>query len=131
LDGVVTVVNPHEGAKRLTIEFVESSDNLAAGETFTIQFEERSSENFILVPNSAVNRDGDGYFLNQVRRRQGMLGTEYYTEKLRVYIGDSDTENTAIIRGITFFEPIALASDKPFAERESIRLRNESDFFEE
>lgn len=142
LDGVVTVVNPHEHAKRLTIEFVDflnseypadsnnTLPNISAGETFTIQFSARSSESFILVPNSAVNRDGDGYFLNQVRRRQGMLGTEFYTERLRVYIGESDTEHTAIIRGITFFEPIALASDRPFTERETIRLRNESDFFE-
>ena len=129
LDGIVTIVNPHEHAKRLTIEIVEN-DTVTAGETFTIQFESRSSENFTLVPNSAVNRDGDGYFLNQVRRRQGMLGTEFYTERLRVYIGDSDTEHTAIIRGITFFEPIALASDRSFSERETIRLRNESDFFE-
>ena len=133
LEGVVTVVNPHEHAKRLTIELAGSSGGfvaIAAGETFTIQFESRSIESFVLVPNSAVNRDGDGYFLNQVRRRQGMLGTEFYTERLRVYIGDSDTDHTAIIRGITFFEPIAVASDRPFSERETIRLRNESDFFE-
>jgi len=131
LDGVVTVINPQEHAKRLTIEFEPASAAVvAAGETFTIQFEERSSESFVLVPNGAVNRDGDGYFLNQIRRRQGILGTEYYTQRLRVYIGDADAENTVVIRGITFFEPIVIASDRSFSERETIRLRNESDFFD-
>ena len=128
LNGIVTVVNPQEHAKRLIIAF--ESDMVSAGETFTIQFEERSNESFVLVPNGAVNRDGDGYFLNQIRRRQGILGTEFYTERLRVYIGDADAENTVIIRGITFFEPIAIASDRSFSERETIRLRNESDFFD-
>jgi len=127
-DGVVTVVNPHERGKTVFIEF--ESDAVSAGDTFAIQFSARSAESFVLVPNNAVNRDGDGYFLNQVRRRRGILGDEFFTERLRVYIGASDAENTAIIHGITFFEPLAVTSDRPFSERETIRLRNEADFFE-
>jgi len=128
LEGIVTMVNPHEHAKRVTLSI--ESDTVTAGETFTIQFEEVSGESFVLVPNGAVNRDGSGYFVNQIRRRRGILGTEFYTTRLRIYIGDSDGENTAVIGGITFFEPIALVSDRSFNERETIRLRNESDFFE-
>jgi len=128
LNGVVTVISPTESAKTLTI--VIESDSVTAGETFTIQFEARSSESFILVPNSAINRDSNGYFINQIRRRRGILGTEYFAERLGIYIGDSDTENTAVIRGINFFEPISIASDRAFVEGQTIRLRNESDFFE-
>ena len=130
IEGTVTMVTPQEGAKKLTIVIEPGAAEVQSGETFNIRFEETSRESFVLVPNGAVNRDSDGYFLNQIRRRRGMLGTEFYTERLRVYIGDSDSENTAIVRGINFFEPIALVSDRPFSPGQSIRLRNEADFFE-
>ena len=84
---------------------------------------------FILVPNGAVNRDNDGYFLNQIRRRQGILGTEFYTIRQDIFIGGSDSTHTAVIRGIQTFEPIAVLSDRPFTHGQTIRLQNEGDLF--
>jgi len=127
LEGMVTQVVPLDNAKRLTIAI--QSTLVAAGETFTIQFEETSSNSFILVPNGAINRDSEGYFLNQVRRRRGILGEEFFTERVGIHIGDSDNNHTAVIRGITFFEPVVHLSDRPFSTGETVQLRNESDFF--
>jgi hypothetical protein len=60
-----------------------------------------------------------------------MMGKEYYLERLNVYIGDSDSKNTAIVRGITFFEPLVLISDKAVSAGDAIKLINVGDFFAE
>ncbi|MCL2839902.1 MAG: HlyD family secretion protein [Defluviitaleaceae bacterium] len=130
LEGVVTQVIPLDHAKSVTIAIDTSIRAVTAGETFTITFEEPSANTAVLVPNTAIGRDGDGYFISQVRQRRGVLGNEFYTRQTRVIIGDSDDQNTSIIQGITFFEPIVVISDKPFSEGQSIRLGNEGDFFE-
>jgi len=127
-NGVVTNITPLENVKRITISV--DGEGITAGETFEIRFEKESAETYVLVPNGAINRDSDGYFLNQIRRRDGILGREFYTERLRVMIGDSDLDYTVITRGITFFTPIALFSDRAFFEGETINLQNERDFFD-
>ena len=58
------------------------------------------------------------------------MGDEYYTEKLPIYIGDSDNTNTVILNDIGFFEPVVLSSNKPFSEGDTIVLKNGGDFFE-
>lgn len=129
LDGVVKSVTPAENGK--TVEVLVSAEDVTAGETFDILFEKESATSYTLVPNGALNQDNDGYFLNQVKRREGILGDEYYIERLDVYIGDSDSEHTAIVEGITFFEPVVLVSDKPVEAGDVISLENAGDFFED
>lgn len=129
VEGVVEYVTPQEQGKSATITI--SSDEVTAGETFEVTFEKSSETTYTLVPNGAINQDNDGYFLNLIKRREGILGQEYYLERLDIYIGDSDSQNTAVIRGITFFEPIALVSDKPISPGDVIALSNAGDFFEQ
>jgi len=128
VQGVVTKITPTERAKQITLSI---DGAVSAGETFEIVFEKQSAESYTLVPNGAVGQDGDGYYLNQIKRRAGILGDEFYTEKLRIYIGDNDSSNTAVTRGITFPEPVVLISDKPFTEGDTVKIRNEGDFFAE
>jgi len=128
IEGIVTQVVPLEHAKRVSISI--DSDRVTAGETFTIQFEERSNISFTLVPNGAIGRDSEGYFIRQIRRRRGILGNEFYTQRLNVIIGDSDNQSTAVIHGLVFFEPIVVLSDRTITDGQSINLRNERDFFE-
>ncbi|MBR0599654.1 efflux RND transporter periplasmic adaptor subunit [Sinanaerobacter chloroacetimidivorans] len=127
LDGIVTRVTPVDQGKEVTIAI--QSEEATAGETFDVTFEKESAESHILVPNGALNMDSDGYFLYQVKQRDGMLGKEFYVEKLRVYIGDEDHENTVISKGITFFEPVVLLSNKGLSNGETVKLENEGDFF--
>ncbi|MDR1530916.1 MAG: hypothetical protein LBS62_01785 [Clostridiales bacterium] len=128
VEGVVTKITLAENHKEVTVS-IKSEPEVTAGETFDISFEKESGKSYILVANGAVNRDSDGYFLYQIKRREGIMGKEFYTAKRRVYIGDSDAEYTVITGGVDFFEPVALLSDKPFYEDETIKLKNESDFF--
>lgn len=129
LKGVVSAVTPGEKGKTVKIDV--DSGEVTAGETFDVTFEKKSATSYTLVPNEALGQDDDGYFLNVIKRREGILGKEYYIERLDVYIGDSDAQNTAIVKGITFFEPIVLVSDKPVTEGDAVNLENVGDFFED
>lgn len=128
LDGMVSRVVPSEQGKTVYITII--SEQVTAGESFDITFEKEGETFYTLVPNGALNQDSDGYFINQIKRREGILGKEYYLERLDVYIGDSDSENTVIIQGITFFEPIVLFSNKAVIPGDVVSLVNAGDFFE-
>jgi len=128
LKGDVRRVRPSANGKTVTISII--SDDVSDGETFDVTFEKISTASFTLVPNSAINQDNDGYFLYQIKRRRGIMGEEYYIERLNIYIGDSDRQNTAVLRGITFFEPIVLVSNKALDAGVTVSLKNPEDFFE-
>lgn len=126
-NGTVTEVKVEEEKKKVSIRI--QSDAVKVGETFDIKFEKKSSKSKILVPNGALNKDRDGYFLYQVKQRKGILGKEFYVEKVKINIGDNDTENTIITKGVTFFEPIVLLCNKELKEGDTVILENEGDFF--
>jgi hypothetical protein len=128
LRGTVSRIRPSAQGKTVFI-FLES-DEVSAGETFEITFEKNSSASFTLVPNAAINQDSDGYFLYQIKRRKGIMGEEYYVDRLDVFVGDSDYQHTSIIRGVTFFEPMVLSSNKPLSAGLTVSLKNPGDFFE-
>ncbi|MDR2376710.1 MAG: HlyD family secretion protein [Treponema sp.] len=128
LDGTVLTVKPGPQGKLVSIRVV--SGEVSAGESFEVSFEKTAAALYTLVPNAAVNQDGNGYFLNRIKRRRGIMGEEYYVERLDVYIGDSDLNNTVITGGLTFFEPVVLRSDKPVAAGDTVSLVNPEDFFE-
>lgn len=127
LDGTVTNIKLYQTQK--IVKVLVESQNITHGETFDATFEKESKESYILVSNGAINVDSEGYFLYQIKRREGIIGKEFYTQKIRVYIGDNDEHNTAIIKGISFFEPISLYSNKFFTEGQTIYLNNVGDFF--
>lgn len=128
-EGYVSNIKLSKSNKIATV--LVESEEISLGETFDVAFEKESGESYVLVPNGALNVDSDGYFLYQIKRRDGIIGKEFYTQKLRVYIGDNDDKNTAITKGVSFFEPVALYSNKPFTEGQTIYLSNVGDFFED
>lgn len=128
VQGKVTKVSAGEQNKTITVS-VDSAD-LKAGETLDIEFEKTSKTSYTLVPNSALNRDSEGYFLYQIKERDGILGKEYYVDRLSVHIGDSDSKNTAIVQGISFFEPVVLLSDKSLSAGQTVKVENEGDLFD-
>ena len=128
LKGTVRRVRPSSQGKTVTITVL--SNEVTDGESFDVTFEKNTGSSMILVPNSSVFQDNDGYFLYQIKRRKGIMGDEYYLERLNIYTGDSDHQNTAVIRGITFLEPIVLASSKALSAGDTVTLKNAEDFFE-
>ncbi|MDR0622893.1 MAG: HlyD family secretion protein [Treponema sp.] len=128
LSGRVSRVKPSAQGKIVSVSII--SGEVSEGETFEITFEKTSASSFTLVPTGAVNQDSDGYFLYRIKRRKGLMGEEYYVDRLDVFPGDSDYRNTAIVRGITFFEPLVLTSDKMLSAGIPVFLKNPGDFFE-
>jgi len=129
---VTIFISPAIEAENARFSYNQNADFslISDGETFDITFEKTGVSSFTLVPNRAINQDNDGYFIYQIKRRAGFLGQEYYIERLNIFIGDSDYQNTAVIRGITFFEPVVLAGDKPLSGGLTVLLKNAEDFFE-
>ena len=130
LNGTVRRIKPSIQGQGKTVSISISSDDVSDGETFDVTFEKNSAASFVLVPNSAVNQDNDGYFLYQIKRRKGIMGNEYYLTRLNIFIGDSDRQNTAVLRGLTFFDPIVLVSSKALSDGVTVSLKNPEDFFE-
>ena len=128
LKGIVQRVRPSSQGKTVTVNVLD--DEINDGETFMVTFEENTAANFTLVPNRAINQDNDGYFLYQIKRRRGILGEEYYLERLNIYIGDSDHQNTIVVRGITFLDPIVQTGSKALSPGMVVSLMNAEDFFE-
>ena len=128
LTGTVLSITPTAQGKTVRVGF--SSESVAPGETFDVTFQQESDTTFTLVPNSAVRQDNNGFFLNQIRRRDGIMGREFYLARVDVLPGDSDSRHTAILGGITFFEPIAGISSRAVSPGDVILLENEGDFFE-
>ncbi|MDR3295419.1 MAG: biotin/lipoyl-binding protein [Clostridiales Family XIII bacterium] len=116
--------------KTKTVSISVAGDGIAPDESFSVTFSKEGEQSQKLVANGAVQQDGTGYFLYKIVRRKGTLGNEYTTEKLPIYIGDSDNENTVILNDIGFFEPVVLSSSKTFGEGDTILLKNSGDFFE-
>ena len=127
-DTEITKITPHERGKTVTVMLYNAS--VTAGETFDITVQKESPASYSLLPNGAVNRDGSGYFVFEIKRRDGILGKEFYATRRGIEIGDSDDEYTAVISRINIFEPVAVLSDKAFQAGDTINLTNESDFFE-
>jgi len=128
LRGTVQRVRPSAHGKIVTVAI--ASDEVTDGETFTVAFDKNTAASFTIVPNSAINQDSDGYFIYQIKRRKGIMGDEYYLERVNVYLGDSDHQNTIIVRGITFFEPIVLISNRALSAGNVVTLLNAEEFFE-
>ncbi|MDR1440133.1 MAG: hypothetical protein LBJ10_09050, partial [Clostridiales bacterium] len=56
--------------------------------------------------------DGTGSYVWAIRSRQGALGTEYYSVRLKVLVADTDEYYTAISRGLDIWAPVAVGFDK-------------------
>ncbi|MCL2093461.1 MAG: HlyD family efflux transporter periplasmic adaptor subunit [Treponema sp.] len=129
LRGMVQRIRPEESYK--TVFLVVSSGMINDGETFEVIFEKTGAATLTLVPSRAIHQDSDGYFLYQIRRRRGIMGEEYVVERLNIYIGESDHSHTSVVRGISFFDPLVLVSDRILSPGMSVALRNPEDFFEQ
>jgi len=129
INGIVTDISVGDRNKTVTITVSDANANITPGESYTVTFTKEGERNERLVPNGAVQQDSQGHFLYRIKQRRGVLGNEFYAERMQIYIGGSDNTNTVILNDIGFFEPVVLSGNKPFAEGDTLVLRNAGDFF--
>lgn len=125
--GTVKKTEKDENDKVVTIEI--EGEKESGGESFNVNFKKESTQIEMLVPNNCINKDSQGHFLLYIKRREGAFGLEYYVARQNVIIGDSDDNNTIIVSGITFVEPVVSLSNKSVSVGETVRVQNEKDFF--
>ncbi len=73
----------------------------------------------IVVPNGAL-QGGGIYVINETT---GLWDTEYVLEERFVQIGQSDSQRTAILSGLTRGEKVLLMSDRPVQNGDRVMLR--------
>lgn len=127
LTGTVSKVSALEKNKKITINI--KADKLEAGESFEIKFAKETEKSYTLIPNSAVNKDTTNYYVYTIKKRDGILGEEYYVEKTNIEVIDTDSKNSAISSEKLFLDPIVILSNKPFSDKGTVVLENEGDFY--
>ncbi len=87
-----------------------------AGQKGSVKFVIRSAVYEFLVSNSAIGKDNKGYFVYIPEEKESYLGNEIYARLVRVTIGESDDEKTAIIQGLSKEDRVIGNSDKPLTD---------------
>lgn len=98
----------------IELEFPEESWN--AGQRGLARFEKRTAVYEVLVSNSAIGKDNQGYFVYVPEEKRGYLGYEIYARMVRVTIGESDAHKTAVVQGLGRDDRVISHSDKPLAD---------------
>jgi multidrug efflux pump subunit AcrA (membrane-fusion protein) len=96
----------------LKISLICETDEFNGGEYVTIRFQKQTQIFHAIVPNEAIFNEGMGNFVWVVQSRQGALGIEYFTTRVRVLIADSDDFHSAISRGLEFVAPVVISHDR-------------------
>lgn len=100
--------------KDISIELAD--ERLADGQYGHADIRKSTRTYDVLVSNNAVGQDNTGYFVYVLKERKGLLGDEYYVQTVRVTIGEADDEKTAVVSGLSSFEKVVAATDKPLSD---------------
>lgn len=100
-------------------------ENLAGGENGSADIKKGSENYGVLVPNSALGQDISGYFVYVVDEKKGPLGNELFVRKVKVSAGDSDNSRTAVLSGLSEYDRVVTASDKPLSDGMKVILEGE------
>jgi multidrug efflux pump subunit AcrA (membrane-fusion protein) len=99
----------------LKISLVCETDEFSGGEFVTVRFQKQTQVYHAIVPNEAIFSEDIGKFVWVIHSRQGALGIEYFTTRVRVLIADSDDFYTAISRGLEMSAPVVVSHDRDLA----------------
>lgn len=105
---------PDGDYKNLLIDIED--EELQGGENVQLITSKRTRQYPVLVPNSTVYADSDGYYVYVVRKKDSPLGTESYVQRVNVTVGDSDSSMTAILDGIGPMDKVVTGSTKPLSD---------------
>lgn len=127
LDGVVSDISESREDRDVKKDVIIDipSDNLAGGENGSAEIRKGSRNYEVLVPNSALGQDNSGYFAYVVNEKKGPLGNELFVQKVKVLAGDSDNSMTAVLSGLSRYDKVVTASDKPLSDGMKVVLEKE------
>jgi multidrug efflux pump subunit AcrA (membrane-fusion protein) len=85
---------------RINIRLDFEADKQQSGQFARINIRKQSEVFDRIVPNEAIIREGLNSYVWAVTMREGTLGREYFSVRVRVIIADSDDFHSAIARGM-------------------------------
>lgn len=84
--------NP-QGSKILEFDL---QGEVNAGADMTISIGQKSANYDLVVPNSAIRKDGNGSFVYAIEAKNSPLGNRYYAKRVKVEVLASDDINSAV-----------------------------------
>jgi len=117
---VIAVNNTGVTDNSKTIQVVFESEEIKDKQAVTLYQQESSGVYDYVIPNSALKYDGSQYYVFGVVKQEKLLGTEYYTRKIPVYIADKNSEKTALVGSVNLLESLVISSNTPLKDNQRI-----------
>lgn len=98
-------------------------ETIRGGEAVKVHIEKEASEtDTMLVPGTAIHRDGVSYYVLVIEERQGPLGNAYYASRRSIAVKDTSDGMTAVSGNLFEGERIIVESEEPLTEGERVRI---------
>lgn len=109
------------------LTFTVVSDEVSVGDTVALSVGESSKSYDLVVPNSAVRKDNNGYFIMVVVSKSTPLSNRYIANRVGVTVIASDDVNSAVTGDLTGNEYVVTTTSKPVSAGQQVRLAEDSD----
>lgn len=112
VEGIVSGMENKESQVNITVTV--KNERLRGGEQALLDLRFASgSTGGIVVPSSAIHKEGNETFVYIVEERKGPLGNTSHVRKMPVKTGDSNESETVVQQGIFPDSPIIMQSSEP------------------
>ncbi len=119
---LATVTNdPANPGQSKLLNFVVEGD-VSAGDQLNLAIGQKSANYELIVPNSAVRSDSNGYFVLTVQTKSSPLGNRYVATRVDVQVLASDDTNTAVAGGLVSYDYVITTSSAPLTPGQLVRL---------
>jgi HlyD family secretion protein len=113
-----------EGVYEYISEIKDASDKLEIGQKVDVLIDKPSKSYPTIVPNGSVIKEGGKTYIFIVQKKDGVLGEEYYVDKLEVKVLETGDFNSAIsVDDILAEENIIVFSTKALSNKMQVKLR--------
>jgi len=123
--GKISAVTPVQDDPESYIVTVtaETANRELSGVSVAVTIKTESELYEVMIPNSALHKDGKGYYVLTMQEVTGVLGKSYQAKRADVSLLDSD-ENYCAIEGLVYMTPIIIKSDKIVSEGDIVRYED-------
>lgn len=95
---------------------------LMGGERAEIYVKKETKSYEMLLPNEAVRKEKNNFYVLVLKESDGPLGKEYYAQKIKIFCEDSDDSYTAVSGGLIFSDKVIFSSDKPLSDGDRVKI---------
>lgn len=111
IQGEILSIDKIEGTDMFEIRIGIISSEKLSGQSCKITIETSSDIYNVLVENSAIRKDSDGFYIFVLKKEDENIGKRYVVKKIDIELLDSDEKYSAI-EGLQLLEPVVVKSDK-------------------